>query len=299
MTINLNCGIYQIRNIITNYCYSGQSIELKERELDHWSTLKNNKHKNSHLQNSYNKHGKEFFIFEILICCPPEELTKYEQLFCDIDKTHGLSYNIRDCVDSNKGIKWTEETKEKMSIAQSGENHPMFGIKGKDNPNFGTHRTEETCKKIGDAKRGEKNYNFGKHLSDETKNKISENAPDRSGKNNPFYGKTHSDDVKNKISNMQKGKKNHNFGKHFSDETRNKMSESGKNKIFTDEHKNNISLSSMIKKEVVLKILKLLENNMSVLEILKNVEIDRKTVYKVKNGFYDDIYNLPKNDKQK
>jgi len=36
--INKNCGIYQVRNIVTMVCYSGQSIHLKKktsRTLEH------------------------------------------------------------------------------------------------------------------------------------------------------------------------------------------------------------------------------------------------------------------------
>lgn len=68
----------------------------------------------------------------------------------------------------------TEETKKRLSKASSGENNPMFGRKGKDNPNTGLKRTKETVQKIKNSKTpevrkrqsekisGEKNQAFGK-----------------------------------------------------------------------------------------------------------------------------------------
>ena len=190
MTIKLNCGVYQIRNIVTEFCYAGQSIHLKDRPSVHWSLLKNNKHDNIHLQRSYNKHGRDKFVFEILLYCEPKELTRYEQFFVDKYIALKISYNIcRECVDSTRGTKHTEETRNKMrnawknrsvvteetrkrmsesaknkpptteetrrnmSRANSGENNSMFGRKGKDSPRFGMHDTEETCRKISNTLR--------------------------------------------------------------------------------------------------------------------------------------------------
>ena len=244
--INLDCGVYQIRNIITGFCYDGQSIYLKKRHIQHWSLLKNNKHKNSHLQNSYNKHGKEFFVFEILIYCKPEDLTLYEQLFCDIDKSHGLSYNTRDCVDSNRGIKRTEESKEKMRIAKS-------------NP------------------------------SDEVRRKISENHADMSGKNNPMYG--------------LKGENHPAHGRIHTKEELEKMSKALKGRTFTEEHKRNIinnrpykygkNNPTITKKEVVLKVLNMLDGTMFRKDIAKQLNISCQIVSKIKNGYYNDMYNIP------
>jgi len=285
--INLNCGIYQIRNIITNVCYGGQSARLKIRPCEHWSKLKNNKHKNLYLQRSYNKHGKDNFVFEILIYCAPKDLVYYEQLFCDIDKAHGLSYNIRDCVDSNKGLHPSTETRKKISDAQKGENGHMYGkhlsqetrrkigeslkrgnsyLRGKfgeDNPNFGRKNSPETINRMSEVKMGENNPNFGKHLSEETKEKLS---IANSGKNNPMFGR--------------KGKNHHMFGKHLSKETRRKM-----------------SISKSMPKETVLEVLKLLDKKITQTKISEKLHISQSAVSRAKNGFYNDIYDLEDNIK--
>ena len=66
-------------------------------------------------------------------------------------------------------------------------------------------RTDETRKKISEAKTGEKNPMFGKHFSEEHKKKLSEAL---SGEKNPNFGKHHSEEAKRKISEAQTG--NHN-----------------------------------------------------------------------------------------
>ena len=246
MTINLNCGIYQIRNIITNVCYSGQSIHLKQRPRQHWSSLKNNNHWNKYLQRSYNKHGRKNFIFEILIYCEFQDLTKYEQLFCNIDKAHSLSYNIRDCVDSNRGIKFSEETRKRMSESNSGKNNGMFGRK----------HSKKSISEMSEIKKGEKNGMWGKHQTEESIKKISESKK----------GYVPSDEACKRMA------KNH-------------------------ADVNGINNPNILKKEMVLKVLKLLEEDMPVSKILNKIRVGENTVYKIKNGWYDDIYDLPKDDK--
>ena len=97
----------------------------------------------------------------------------------------------------NFGSHRSDETKGKMSLAQSGENHP----------NFGKHPSDETNGKISFALSGENHPNFGKHPSEETKKRMSDS---NSGENNPMFGKT--------------GENSPNFGSHRSDETKKRMS---------------------------------------------------------------------------
>lgn len=87
-----------------------------------------------------------------------------------------------------------EEARKAFSKSMSGENHPMYGVhrfgeaapmygrRGKDNPNYGSHRTEEQKKRLSEAKLGEKNPNYGKDFSEEWKRKISAAT---TGENNP------------------------------------------------------------------------------------------------------------------
>ena len=114
-------GVYEIVNIITNERYIGSASRVgKSNSLSgfyvrfdkHKLLLKNNKHYNIHLQRAYNKYGENNFNFNVLSICPPEYCIKLEQWFLDNLKPE---YNIRKIADSNKGIKFTAEHKEKLS----------------------------------------------------------------------------------------------------------------------------------------------------------------------------------------
>ncbi len=73
-----NKGIYCIINIYNNKIYIGQSSNILKRKKEHFRTLKNGYHKNTHLQRAYNKYGKNNFIFKVLIYCDNDELDMYE-----------------------------------------------------------------------------------------------------------------------------------------------------------------------------------------------------------------------------
>ena len=114
-------GVYEILNTITKERYIGSASRIgKSNSLSgfyvrfekHKSLLKSNKHYNIHLQRAYNKYGENNFNFNVLSICPPEYCIKLEQWFLDNLKPE---YNIRKIADSNKGIKFTAEHKEKLS----------------------------------------------------------------------------------------------------------------------------------------------------------------------------------------
>lgn len=56
-------GIYCIINIVNNKVYIGATKNLADRKSQHFSELRNNKHPNEYLQNSWNKYGEENFAF--------------------------------------------------------------------------------------------------------------------------------------------------------------------------------------------------------------------------------------------
>ena len=114
-----------------------------------------------------------------------------------------------------KGSHHTEETRKKMSEAKKGKFVSKKTRKKMSEAKKGKIISEETRKKISEAEKGEKNHNFGKHPSDETRRRISESK----------MGKIVSEETRKKISESNKGEKSYNFGKHPSDETRKKLSE--------------------------------------------------------------------------
>jgi len=147
------------------------------------------------------------------------------------------------------GCKHTPETLEKMSEAQKGENHPMYGKRGKETGMFGKHHTEEARKKMSEANKG---------------------------KNHPMYGKHHTEEA---CKNMSKSARNR---PPASEETCKKISES----------KRGINNPNVLEKGMVLNVLKLLKDNVSMKNITKELKVCNRTIHKVKNGGYDDIYDL-------
>ena len=127
----------------------------------HFYFLKSNTHINKHLQSSYNKYGKDSFLFEVLLLCDKENLTFFEQLLVDeLDP----EYNIcKECVDSPKGRVVSEETKQKIREA-----HRVRGGRPK-----GFTVSEETRKKMSESAMGKHTGKRTPH-SEDTKRKMSE-----------------------------------------------------------------------------------------------------------------------------
>lgn len=109
----MKSGIYKIINIVNNKCYIGSSEDITNRRYHHFSLLKHNKHHSIHLQNAFNKYGKDNFIFEVLdYVSNTNNLLKYEQLWINQLKPE---YNICKIAGRVAGYKHTKETKQLIS----------------------------------------------------------------------------------------------------------------------------------------------------------------------------------------
>ena len=95
----------------------------------------------------------------------------------------------------------------------TGTEHKRLHMKGENNPLFGKHLSEETKKKMSEAKKG-------RTFTEEHRRKMSEA---RKGENHPLFGHHHSEESRRKISEAKKGK-------HHSEETKKKMSDVAKNR---------------------------------------------------------------------
>lgn len=174
-------GIYKIRNLLTNKVYIGSTENLEKRRRSHFSSLKSGTHKNKKLQRSYDKHGKEAFVFEVILFCDKPSLIMYEQIVIDFFDAVNFGYNIKPQAGSTIGYKHSDESKQKMKEAWVGRVLPP--------------KSEETGRKISEAKKGKKRG----PLSYETRMKMS--LAKKGKKIGPM-----SEERKKKISEATKGR---------------------------------------------------------------------------------------------
>lgn len=217
------CGVYQIRNLKTQKIYIGSSKAIEYRCYEHRKNLIKNKHQNQYLQNSWNKHGENNFIFEILEECSEEKLLEREQSFINETKSSNRKHGYNICEIANKP--WmTEEIRAKISETLKG-NIPW---------NLGIPHTEEAKSKMSKPRptmQGKNHPQFGKSMPEETREKIRQanlmwlknNAPN-------FQGRKHSEETKEKIRQLKLGVK-------MSEEAKKKMSESRRGKPWSEKHR--------------------------------------------------------------
>lgn len=178
-------GVYQWRNLINNKIYVGSAFDLYKRRREHYKSLVMNYHYNEKFQNSFNFHGEENFVFEILELVPRFEneskldfkkrLVKgKEQHYLDTllfaqendNRFHELGYNIRRIADSGLGTKRTLETREKMSKAMKGKRlgtkRSQESIEKVRLANTGKKRSKEVCEKLSKAMKGVKKSEQGR-----------------------------------------------------------------------------------------------------------------------------------------
>ena len=150
--MEIKSGIYKITNKINGRYYIGSSINIKNRWNEHKRTLKQNKHDNDFLQKSWNKHGEESFLFEIIeYVLDLNKLLEREQSYLDLityDKK--MSYNLCKTAGNMLGFKHSDETKKKMSNSRIGNKNSL-----------GFEHSNETKKKMS-------NSHFGLKHDDKT-----------------------------------------------------------------------------------------------------------------------------------
>ena len=184
------CGIYKITNITNGKMIIGLSSDIKRRWKHHENRLRKNKHSNPHLQNAWNKYGKQNFKFEIILLCSIEELDNEETRLIKKYNTMNpkIGYNLKS---GGKRPKCSEETKQRMRDVH--KNRPEEEKKrlreeeskarmGKNNNFFGKHHSKESKQKISNSQKG-------KHPSEETRRKMSKAK----------MGRKHSEETKQKM----------------------------------------------------------------------------------------------------
>lgn len=107
-------GIYEIKNIINGKMYIGSSVHIYSRVSQHKSNLRNNKHTNSHLQDSWNKHGGSNFIFRTieLISNPTKQiLEEREDYWIEYYDSINKGYNMQGAVQGSFSREWHDRNR--------------------------------------------------------------------------------------------------------------------------------------------------------------------------------------------
>ena len=145
------------------------------------------------LKKAIKKYSEENFSRETLFVyyTSEEAYAKERELVNDEFIARKDTYN---CCGGGMGPSFhSKETRRKMSKAQSGEKHAMFGKK----------HSPETRQKMSKARSGANNPFYGKTLSPEERLLISKRF---SGENHPMYGKKQSEETKEKRRQSMIGK---------------------------------------------------------------------------------------------
>lgn len=221
----IKCKIYYTYNILTTKPYIGQTIStLIERWKQHIKDAKKIKNQSIHFYRAILARGEKSFIpLELLEEKEFEEENINEaKIWMDIRESFYIEkfdsfnngYNSTKGGGGILGLKHSEESKKKISLAGKGRIH-----------------TEDSKRKMSEAKMGNK-CNLGKKRSQETKEKLSISNT----------GKKHSVEAKRKMSEAKMGNKNW-LGKKHSEESKKKMSRASSGRIASDETKKKMSLA--------------------------------------------------------
>lgn len=138
-------GIYKITNIKNNKCYIGLSKNIEGRLKGHKNKLLNGKHKNQHLQTSFNKYGLDSFTFSILEECSEELLCLREKYWIEklksydkkygYNKTHGGEFGklsdeiIQNITEKLRNRKLPDEMKKQISKTLTGRKQSPETVK--------------------------------------------------------------------------------------------------------------------------------------------------------------------------
>lgn len=120
---NLNrSGIYKIKNKINGKIYIGSSRNIRLRWKEHRSAFKRQRGTNQYFQRAYNKYGLNAFDFLVIEFCEVSTLIEREQYWLDFYKSYdkNLGYNANKTAESNRGLKHSEESREKIRKSKLG-----------------------------------------------------------------------------------------------------------------------------------------------------------------------------------
>ena len=167
----MNSGIYQITCLVNLKIYIGSTANFERRLKTHKTTLKNNKHKNPHLQSAFNKYGESNFIYEVVEYCEENNLKVAEQTWMDKTECYIREKGFNNCKLSDRptGYKHTEASRKIMSDKKKGTKQSAETIAKRVEILKGRKHSEESKKKMSEIKLGDKNPMYGVRYTEEQK----------------------------------------------------------------------------------------------------------------------------------
>lgn len=269
-------GIYAIECLANGLFYIGSSARISRRWYEHRRKLALGQHHAPHLQQCWNKYGKDMFRLKVLEECPRERLLEREQAYLDALQP---AFNTCLLAGSRAGVPASDETKEKVRRANLGQVRTAeqranisAALKGIPKPHLkGVPRPPEVVEKMRAARIGKPRSPEvrakvaaavsaalkGKKLSEEHRAKLSaaqrgRKATDETrakirasslGKEmTTLRGVPRSPEVREKIAAAQRGKpKPYLVGHEVSAETREKIGASKRGKPLSAEHRAKLS----------------------------------------------------------
>lgn len=121
-------GVYMILHVASDTRYVGSSIStIAQRFGTHRYTLRNNKHRNPHLQAAWNKYGEDAFAFLVLENTPTADVLTAEARWYQQFKRAGLRlYNMKPGgQNSQLGLRHSDKTKQQMAKSHLGLKYKM------------------------------------------------------------------------------------------------------------------------------------------------------------------------------
>lgn len=192
----MQSGIYAIKNRTNNKMYIGQSVNARKRKSYHLWLLRTNNHFNPKLQSAFNKYGEENFEFVILEKCNKDELDDKEIKYINRYNTINDGYNICEGGEGSLGRTLSEETKQKISNANTGRKQDEVAKKRKSEIMKELWKTAEYRKKMKQRPKP-KPWNKGRRHTEEEKKHLSEK----------LKGRRITEEHKKKLHELYKGEK--------------------------------------------------------------------------------------------
>ncbi len=138
-------GIYQIRNIVNEKVYIGQTKQpFNKRYLHHVWKLKKGTHNNPHLQRAFDLYSENSFVFEVVeVVDDVDLLDEKEVAYIKKARQKGLCYNLSDGGQGMHGIPMPSHVKELLVFLNK-------------RLNTGKHASAETKKRMSESRKGTK-----------------------------------------------------------------------------------------------------------------------------------------------